>query len=176
MNEHFKSGVFLFTDNTAEALAAEIERRSSVRAPDRGLLLAQEWNPILGNLSGSFSIRLIHHLASDAPSSRGVFYAALQGRQLGNFDVSYDPDNQDQIHIGQLKYKDERPYYDTWTSFAARAFRGGTRQVAAPISSSATTAAAARAGRGRTMGRLPTPTMSIACMVCRPRSAGAGRG
>ena len=128
--EHFKSGLFLFTDDTAEALAAEIARRSSVRAPDRGVLLAHEWNPILGNLSGSFSIRLIQHLASDAPAGRGVFYSALQGRQLGNFDVSYDPDNQEQIHIGQLKYKDDRPYYDTWARFAALPFRTGARQVA----------------------------------------------
>ncbi len=130
MSEHFKTGLFFFTDDTAVALAAEIARRASARAPDRGQLMAQEWNPILANLSGSFSIRLIQHLAVEAPSERGVFYAALQGRQLGNFDVSYDPDNQDQIHVGQLKYKDERPYYDTWTNFAARALRGGGRQVA----------------------------------------------
>jgi len=130
LSEHFKSGLFLFADDTAEALATEIQRRSSLRSPDRGLLLAQEWNPILGNLSGSFSIRLIQHLAAEAPPTRGVFYAALQGRKLGNFDVSYDPDSQEQIHVGQLKYKDERPYYDTWTNFAARPFRTGTREVA----------------------------------------------
>ncbi len=130
LSEHFKSGLFLFADDTAEALAAEIERRSGTRAPDRGLLLAQEWNPILGNLSGSFSIRLIQHLASGAPVNRGVFYAALQGRQLGNFDVSYDPETPEQIHVGQLKYKDERAYYDTWTNFPARPFRTGGREVA----------------------------------------------
>ncbi len=129
LDEHFKSGLFLFTDDTAEALSAEIARRSSARAPDRGVLLAQEWNPILGNLSGSFSIRLIQHLAADLPAGRGVFYAALQGRQLGNLDVSYDPDNQAQIHVGQLKYKDEKPYYDTWASFAALPFRTGARRV-----------------------------------------------
>ena len=131
LNEHVRSGLFLFTDDTAEALAEEIKRRNSARAPDRGLLLAQEWNPILANLSGSFSIRLIQHLAAELPVSRGVFYAALQGRQLGNFDVSYDPENIDQIHIGQLKYKEERrAYYDTWASFPARPFRDGPLKVA----------------------------------------------
>ena len=130
LNEHFMSAMFLFTDDTAEALAAELERKSSPRAPDRGLLLAQEWRPVVSNLSASFSIRLIQHLAAGAPPERGVFYAALQGRQLGNFDVSYDPENQDQIHIGQLKHKDERAYYDTWTHFPARAFRSGARRVA----------------------------------------------
>ncbi len=130
LNEHFKSGLFLFTDDTAEALAEEIKRRSATRAPDRGLLLAQEWNPILANLSGSFSIRLVQHLAADLPVARGVFYAALQGRQLGNFDVSYDPENADQIHIGQLKYKEERAYYDTWASFPARPFRDGSVKAA----------------------------------------------
>ena len=129
LSEHFKSGLFLFTDDTAEALEAELQRQSATRAPDRGLLLAQEWNPVLGNLSGSFSIRLIQHLAAGAPTARGVFYAALQGRQLGNFDVSYDPDNQEQIHIGQLKYKDNRAYYDTWTNFQSREFRAGRREV-----------------------------------------------
>lgn len=130
LNEHFNSALLLFSDDTAEALAAEIAQRSGTRAPDRGLLFAQEWNPILGNLSGSFSIRLIQHLATGAPAERGVFYAALQGRSLGNFDISYDPENQQQIHVGQLKYKDERAYYDTWTHFSARPFRTGGRQVA----------------------------------------------
>ncbi|MCC6537073.1 MAG: hypothetical protein IT162_05955 [Bryobacterales bacterium] len=124
LNEHFRAGLMLFTDDTAEALAAELKRRDAQRTPDRGLLMAQEWNSVLGNLSGSFSIRLIQQVSGNLPASRGVFYAALQGRRLGNFDVSYDPDATDQIHIGQLKFKEERGYYDTWTSFPARPFRG----------------------------------------------------
>lgn len=132
LNEHFRSSLLLFTDDTGDILAAELQRREAAPAPDRGLLIAQEWNPILGNLSGSFSIRLIQHLAGELPASRGVFYAAVQGRTLGNFDVSFDPDSPEQVHIGQLKTKDDRSYYDTWTSFAARPFRTGSRQKAEP--------------------------------------------
>lgn len=130
LNEHFRSSLLLFTDDTAEVLTGELKRREAAPVPDRGLLIAQEWNPILGNLSGSFSIRLIQHLAGELPASRGVFYAAMQGRRLGNFDVSFDPDSPEQVHIGQLKTKDDKSYYDTWTSFAARPFRTGGRRTA----------------------------------------------
>ncbi|MBM3795673.1 MAG: M1 family metallopeptidase [Acidobacteria bacterium] len=132
MNEHFRAALMLFTDDTAEALAAELKRRDAQRTPDRGLLMAQEWNSVLGNLSGSFSIRLIQQVSGNLPASRGVFYAALQGRRLGNFDVSYDPDAPDQIHIGQIKYKEERGYYDTWTSFPSRPHRGDRAEPLPP--------------------------------------------
>ena len=133
LDEHFKSALFLFTDDSAEALRRSIEQAGEVKKnAERGLLLANEWNPVVSNLSGSFSIRLAQHLLSGIPKERGVFYSAIQGRTLGNFDAIYDPDVREQIFLGQLKFKENRAYYDTWTQFPARSFRTGSRTLANP--------------------------------------------
>jgi len=133
LNEHFSDGLFLFTDDSAETLLAAIERAGEVRkAPERGVLLASEWHTVLANITRSFSVRLVQHLAGDWPRDRGFFYGALRGRKLGNFDVFHDPAAPDQIYLGQLKYKDDRPFYDTWTAFPSRPFRSGARQPLPP--------------------------------------------
>jgi hypothetical protein len=130
LDEHFRSALFLFTDDSAEALMKAVRARGEAqKSPERGLLLAQEWNSVLANISGSFAVRLLHHLMEGVPAGRGVFYSALQGRQLGNFDAVYDPESPEQIYLGQLKYKDDRAFYDTWTSFPATAYRHGQRQI-----------------------------------------------
>lgn len=133
LNEHFSGALFLFSDDTAEALLAAIEKAGEVRkAPERGVLLASEWDPVLSNITHSFSVRLVQHLSEDRPRDRGVFYGALQGRKLGNFDVFHDPTAPEQIYLGQLKYKDDRPFYDTWTAFPSRPFRTGARKPLPP--------------------------------------------
>src|SRR5262249_42294355 len=48
------------------------------------------------------------------------------GQQLGNFDVLYDPLSREQIFVGKLAYRDNRTYFDTWTSFTARSSRSNT--------------------------------------------------
>lgn len=129
LDEHFRSGLFLFTDDTAEVLKKQIERQGDVRrSPERGALLAEQWNRVITNLSGSFSVRLVQHLLEEVPAGRGIFYSALQGVKLGNFDAIYDPDAADQVYLGQLMYKDTRAFYDTWTSFSSRSFRTGARK------------------------------------------------
>ncbi|MEZ5399980.1 MAG: M1 family aminopeptidase [Bryobacteraceae bacterium] len=129
LDEHFRTGLFLFTDDTAAVLKAAIAKdEDAKKSPERGALLAEQWNPVLGNLSGSFSVRLVQHLLERVAPERGIFYSALQGVKLGNFDAIYDPDANDQIYLGQLKYRDTRAFYDTWTAFSAREFRTGARQ------------------------------------------------
>ena len=45
----------------------------------------------------------------------------------------YDPANREQIFAGQLVYRNNRSYFDTWTSFPARSFRNGAPPPSAPI-------------------------------------------
>ena len=60
-----------------------------------------------------------------AQRNAGLFYMAVSGNQLDNFDVLYDPTAQDQILVGKLGYRDNRSYFNTWTAFQARSFRNG---------------------------------------------------
>lgn len=133
MNEHFRQALLLFTDDTADVLLEQLKARPELTAnPERGALLAREWQATMGNIARSFTVRLVHSLGNQTPVSRGFFYAAIQGRKLGNFDLYYEPDSANQIYAGALRYRDNRAYYDTWSSFEARPFRTGARKLPPP--------------------------------------------
>lgn len=123
LNEHFKSAFFLFTDGTAAELEAAIKEREAKPSPEMGTLLANEFSATLRNLSSSFEIRLIHDLTSEVNPKMGLFFAALSGTSHGNFDVIYDPQARDQIVAGQIANRDNRSFYNIWTSFQTRRVR-----------------------------------------------------
>jgi hypothetical protein len=133
LNEHFTSAVFIFTDNTANELLEQINATGNPRkAPEAGVLMADRYSDTLRNLAGSYEIRIVQDRFSPRPEQVGFFYAAMSGRQLGNFDLVFDPRQRDQITIGQLVYRDDRHFFDVWTSFAGRSFRLGRRQMPLP--------------------------------------------
>src|SRR5262249_45481254 len=102
LNEHFRIAVLLFTDETYPDLMAQIrDNPSNKKPPDRGLALARDWTRLASNLPASFESRLVLDLLSGRPVRRPFFFAAIQGRQLGNFDLVYDLRAQQQITIGQ---------------------------------------------------------------------------
>jgi hypothetical protein len=130
LTERFIASVMIFTDDTAEVLRKAVEARGAERSAERGLLLASTYNSVVSNLSASFTIRLVDHLLSGKPElGHGLFYAAIRGHRLNNFDVFHDPEAADQIYLGQLNYRDNRAFYDTWTSFPSRPFRTGAKPV-----------------------------------------------
>ncbi len=125
--EYFRASVMVFTDGTAAELLKQIDEAGSKKSPEAGLLLSQSWDSVLRNLFSSFEVRLVRDAL--APGNEGFFYAAVTGNKLGNFDVIYDPRSREQIVIGQLANRDDRLYFDYWTSFQARSFRNGTRRI-----------------------------------------------
>jgi hypothetical protein len=122
LDEHLKAAVFIFTDGTGENLLARIHDSALKNVPEVGNLLGDQWNGTLRNLTSSFETRLVYDmLAGDRKS--GLFYIAVSGNQLGNFDILYDPTGHEQIFAGKLVYRNNRTYFDTWTSFASRSSR-----------------------------------------------------
>ena len=130
LNEHFSVAVIVFTDATADDLWSAAE--SSKRNPEMGHLLAREWTTTVANLTGSFLVRLVEQTIAQTPPDRGFLYAAITGRTLGNFDILYDPESSHQVHAGRLSYREDTPFYDTWTTFQARAYRQGAKQQPQP--------------------------------------------
>ena len=125
LEEHFKSAAFVFTDGTGDDLLAQLQNNpASKKSPEMGGLIAERWTSVLGNLMSSFETRLVYDVLS-AQRNAGLFYMAVSGNQLDNFDVLYDPTAQDQILVGKLGYRDDRSYFNTWTAFKARSFRNG---------------------------------------------------
>jgi hypothetical protein len=134
MDEHFKTAAFIFTDGTGDQLLAELQSNPAAKkSPDMGGLIVEHWTSVLANLVASFETRVVYDVLSDRRDS-GLFYMAVSGNKLDNFDVLYDPTGLDQILAGKLANRDNRTYFDTWTSFQARSFRtaGASNSAAAP--------------------------------------------
>ena len=123
LNEHFKAAVLLFSDGTAAELLGRIQP-SAKKSPEMGALIADQWTSVLRNLSDSFETRLVFDLLAGGHNP-GFFYLAVTGDHLGNFDILYDPSNHEQIFAGKLTYRDNRTYFDDWTSFPSRSVRNG---------------------------------------------------
>jgi hypothetical protein len=125
LEEHFKSAAFVFTDGTGDDLLAQLENNpASKKSPEMGGLIAERWTPVLSNLVSSFETRVVYDLFAQQPGT-GIFYMAVAGNQLDNFDVLYDPTAPDQIVVGKLGYRNNQTYFNTWTSFQSRSFRNG---------------------------------------------------
>jgi hypothetical protein len=125
LEEHFKAAAFIFTDGTGDQLLAQLQGDPSAKkSPDMGGLIVDHWTSVLANLVASFETRVVYDILSDRRDA-GLFYMAVSGNKLDNFDVLYDPTAQDQILAGKLADRDNRMYFDTWTSFQARSFRNG---------------------------------------------------
>lgn len=130
LNEHFKTAVFIFTDDTYAQLSRQLRAQPAARKnPEAGALLAQVWNPVVRNFAGSFQIRLVADLLAGSRAAFGFFYAGLSGLRLGNFDVLYDPRADEQIFLGQVAAKDDHRYFNVWTKFQARSFRTRAREA-----------------------------------------------
>jgi hypothetical protein len=124
LEEHFKAAAFIFTDGTGDQLLTQLRNPAAAakKSPDMGGLIADHWSSVLANLVASFETRVVYDILSDRRDN-GLFYMAVSGNKLDNFDVLYDPTSQDQILVGKLADRDNRTYFDTWTSFQARSVR-----------------------------------------------------
>jgi Peptidase family M1 domain len=127
LNEHFTSAIFVFTDDTGAELLELL--KDSKKEPEAGLLLSERFESVVRNIAASYEIRLVYDLLASDWKQNGMFFGAVSGKTLANFDVLYDPRGREQIVVGQLAYRDNRPYFDTWTSFRSRAVRNGFRKT-----------------------------------------------
>jgi hypothetical protein len=123
LDEHFTNAVFLFTETRARAIAEQIRSKAE---PEVGALLADQWSPVVANLTGSFESRMVLDLLGEAPVERGFFEAIIQGKKLGNFDLRYDGRAYEQLNAGQIVTRDGKSYFDTWTSFAGKSHRNAS--------------------------------------------------
>ena len=123
LNEHFKSAVLIFTDGAAAEIEGFLRGSAAKPAPEMGALLADRFSPTLRNLTASFEARLVQDVAGRVRPQDGLFFAALGGTAHGNFDVIHDPLATDQIVAAQLQYRENRSYYNIWTSFPSRRVR-----------------------------------------------------
>lgn len=124
LDEHFTTAVFLFTEAQARGLAEKVRAEGDARnSPEAGLLLAEQFSPIVANLAASFESRMVLDLLNGGSGQQGFFESAIEGRKLGNFDVTYDGRGYEQLNAGRVTTRNGQSHFDIWTSFASQTHR-----------------------------------------------------
>jgi len=125
LEERIQRAVFLFTDTTGKDLldkiaAAEVPFKQS---SEMGLVLQQRFESVARNLAASFEVRMMQDLLSTERQQKGLFYAALGGATLGNFDLFADQRGRRLLTLGQLVTRETGTVFDVWTQFEGRSRR-----------------------------------------------------
>ena len=124
LDEHFRTGMFMFTGGTYEAVLAQLPSNpANRRTPELGALLDEQFTPMLRNLTASYQTRLVLDLLNRTSGNQSVFASVLDSPKLGAFDVVYDPQRAEPIIAGQMTSRDNRLFLDAWTSFRSRSMR-----------------------------------------------------
>ncbi|HYW41741.1 MAG TPA: M1 family aminopeptidase [Bryobacteraceae bacterium] len=127
LDDHFRTALFLFTGDDYDRLVSQFAGNPTIKkTPELGAVMDEQWTPVLRNLSESYQTRLTLDLLGGPGRASGLFAAVFSSPINGNFDISYDPTNPEQILAGRLNMRDNRLYFDVWTSFPARSFRQNT--------------------------------------------------
>ncbi len=122
LNEHFNAAVFLFTDDTYAEIHRQLAESLAEKTPEQAAQLETAWNPVLRNVAADLDVRLVEALLNGpgTESSQGIFEGIIQGRGLGPFDVSFQPDRLESLAIGTVSSERGVPRFQLWTSFAGR--------------------------------------------------------
>jgi Peptidase family M1 domain len=124
LDEHIRAALLLFTGDVYDQLKKQMaDNPANRKAPEMAPVLDEQWGPVLRNLGASYQVRLTLDLLGGAEPGNRLFAGMFRSTKLGNFDLVYDPDNIEQIMAGQLTTRDNRLFFDTWTSFPARSAR-----------------------------------------------------
>lgn len=124
LDQHFRTALFLFTGDDYDQLKSQFPKNpANKKAPEMGAMMDEEWTPVLRNLGASYMTRLTLDILNGPGFRPGLLAGLFHSPKLGNFDVSFDPANNEQIIAGQLANRNNRTYFDVWTSFAARSSR-----------------------------------------------------
>jgi hypothetical protein len=121
LEEQFSFGFLRFNDDTAAVLGANLT------AAENGADFVNRMADVSRALVDPDALRLLldfsHFLPSTGtpehlPDFPRFLHAHLSGRKLGGFEVYWDALASEQLSAGQALYKNNIPFFDTWTSFS----------------------------------------------------------
>jgi hypothetical protein len=121
LDEHFTTAFLMFSPEILNQFTEQIQTNPGARkAPEMGALFDSRFSLLAHNIASSFDVRLTWSVLAPE-SNRGFFAALVSGKKLGNFDLVYDPLAAEQVIVGATAYRDNRTFFDTWTSFSTPA-------------------------------------------------------
>jgi hypothetical protein len=120
LDEHFRAALFLGSDLYDEVTSQMKANPANRRVAEMGPVLDDTWTPVLRNLSTSYETRLTLDVLDAAGPGQSLFAGLFSGIKLANFDVVYDPRGSERVSVGQVANRNNRTYFDVWTSFEPR--------------------------------------------------------
>jgi hypothetical protein len=134
LDRQFQAVLLFFTGDLYQSLLAQLPNNPTNRkAPEMGALLEEKWDPVLRNFSEGLDLRLTLGLLNGTLIKPDFLSASFQDVKLGNFDLTYDPGNPDEISAGQIASRNGHLYFDVWTHFPAKSSRDRSTRPSAPI-------------------------------------------
>ncbi|MDP8989055.1 MAG: hypothetical protein M3N41_03115 [Acidobacteriota bacterium] len=123
LDEHFRAVLMVATEGSVARLLQSLENQEGAKkAPEMGAILAEQWGPVLGNISGPMQMRLVEDLWSTRSRETGVVFFAVSGKTLGNFDIVSDARVQHRMMLRQHVEREGRDDFNVWTDFVPRQF------------------------------------------------------
>jgi hypothetical protein len=118
LDEHFGLAVFLFSDNTREEFLAGKFGGSFQRLPEWQAKHHDVIDPVLRRATANIELDLVQSLLDNHQPEKGFFFASIAGRELGPFNVLYQPKNSEPVSVGRYSTQpgDKAPF-ELWTAF-----------------------------------------------------------
>ncbi len=121
LDEHFSSAILFFSDGAREEVLDQLSQRTLGKAPEIAMELAPKIDPILQRASSQISTRTIESLLDAHAPRNGFFFSMILGRELGTFDLLYEPEGLEPVTLGQVKSdKNSASHFELWTAYRPR--------------------------------------------------------
>lgn len=123
LDEHFRAVLMVATEGSVAHLLESLEHEESAKkAPEMGAVLAEQWGPVVGNISGPMQMRLVEDLWSTRSRETGMVFFAVSGKTLGNFDILSDARANHRMMVRQHVEREGQDDFNVWTDFIPRQF------------------------------------------------------
>jgi len=121
LDEHFNSAVFVFSDETAKELIAQIQDHPVHSAAEQAQEMSASVDKILRTDINELDVRMVQGLLDNHSIENGFFYGIIGGRSLGIFDVVYEPTRPEPVLVGHIaSFPNGIQYFQVWSSFRPR--------------------------------------------------------
>jgi hypothetical protein len=125
LDEHIREAILFFGDDTASELREQMKANEWIhRDADRGAAMAAQYGHIVRGLIPPFETRMMVDLLNHPHEKNQFFAAVLAGKELGAFEVIFDPTSPEQLMAGGLSVQDGARKFQLWASYTPKSLAG----------------------------------------------------
>jgi hypothetical protein len=125
LDEHIREAILFFSDDTGAELKEQIKANSWIhRDADRGAAMAAQYGRIVRGLIPPFETRMMVDLLNHPHEKNQFFAAVLAGKELGAFEVVFNPSSPEQLMAGGLSVENGARKFQLWASYTPKSLAG----------------------------------------------------